>query len=42
VRIAHSLLLAPHSGPTMKSKADVADYARRYILPLTRSSAVST
>jgi hypothetical protein len=41
VRIAHSLLLAPHSGPTLQSKAEVADYARRHILPITRSAAVS-
>jgi AcrR family transcriptional regulator len=40
VRIAHSLLLAPHSGPALQSKAEVADYARRYILPITRSAAV--
>jgi AcrR family transcriptional regulator len=40
VRLAHSLLLAPHSGPTLQSKAEVADYARRYILPITRSAAV--
>jgi AcrR family transcriptional regulator len=41
VRLAHSLLLAPHPEPNLQSKADVADYARRYILPLTRSAAVS-
>ncbi|MDT5104557.1 MAG: hypothetical protein QOI25_2070 [Mycobacterium sp.] len=40
VRLAHSLLLAPLPKPTMQSKADVADYARRFILPLTRSAAV--
>ena len=38
VRIAHSLLLAPHSGPALQSKAEVADYARRYILPIARSA----
>jgi AcrR family transcriptional regulator len=38
VRIAHSMLLAPHSGPTLQSKAEVADYARRYILPIARSA----
>jgi AcrR family transcriptional regulator len=41
VRLAHSLLLAPRPAPSLQTKADVADYARRYILPLTRSSAVS-
>jgi hypothetical protein len=38
VRIAHSMLLAPHSGPALHSKAEVADYARRYILPIARSA----
>jgi AcrR family transcriptional regulator len=41
VRLAHSLLLAPRPEPSLQTKADVADYARRYILPLTRSAAVS-
>ncbi len=41
VRLAHSLLLAPRPEPSLQTKADVDDYARRYILPLTRSSAVS-
>jgi AcrR family transcriptional regulator len=40
VRIAHSLLLAPHPGPALQSKTAVADYARRYILPIARSAAV--
>jgi hypothetical protein len=40
VRLAHSLLLAPHLEPALRSRAEVAEYARRYILPLTRSAAV--
>ena len=41
VRLAHSLLLAPRPEASLQTQADVADYARRYILPLARSSAVS-
>ena len=42
VRLAHSLLLAPHPEPALQSRAEVAEYARRYILPLARSAAVPT
>jgi AcrR family transcriptional regulator len=38
VRLAHSLLLVPHPGRPLASRADVDEYARRYVAPLTRSA----
>jgi AcrR family transcriptional regulator len=38
IRLAHSLVLVPNPGRPLRKKADVSNYARRYLGPLTRSA----
>jgi AcrR family transcriptional regulator len=38
LRLAHSLVLMPNPNRPLSRRADVDDYARRYVTPLTRAS----
>lgn len=41
LRLAHSLVLVPNPSRPLRRKADVDDYARSYVQPLTRSAVVA-